>query len=127
MQLLPLVVKDMRAQFPDARAFGATMHYWCDAHARFSKKRERARAIAKEQEQEHAATLERTRESEQRAFLQRRWDSLSPEQRSVIRDRVRGKCSNTVRQFLDQKKFADPLVMLACLEQLAESQSPPQS
>ncbi len=118
---LPLVIKDMKTRFPDARAFGATMLYWNDAFTKQSRQRFHSEHAVQEQQLEDSVTQERQRETERRQELRARWDLLSESERSAIRNRVHDKCSTTVRQFLDQKKFNDPLVMLACLNELAAS------
>jgi hypothetical protein len=116
--VLPLVVKEMKHRFPEAKAFGATMRYWGDAHKTYRKRQEHAAMRAREHEQEQQTVKKNEHEAQRRERLRQRWDSLSETGREQIRLRVRSKCSRTVCQFLDQKKHDDPLVMLACLEYL---------
>lgn len=118
IEILPLVVNEMKHRFPDARAFGATMLYWSDAHSRYTKKQQHAKITARQQEQESSASDDRERDTARREQLRKQWDALSHNEQSVVRDRVRQSCSVTVRTFLDQKKFTDPLVMMACLNEL---------
>ncbi|MCM2374699.1 replication initiator protein A [Rhodopirellula sp. ICT_H3.1] len=114
--VLPLVVKEMKHLFPEAKAFGATMRYWGDAHKTYRKRQEQAKQRACEHEENLQASKKNEYEVRRRETLRQRWESLSESRREQIRVRVRSNCSGTVRQFLDQKKYKDPLVMLACLE-----------
>lgn len=120
-EALPLVIKDMKARFPDARAFGATLLYWNDAIAKLAKRQKQSAVSEREQQAKVTENADRCRDQEHRRVLRDRWDGLSEDDRQAIRSQVRETCSATVRQFLDQRKFNDPLVMLACLNHLETS------
>ncbi len=117
--LLQMVIKDMKVRFADARAFGATMLYWNDAHTKLKRQEASRQSIAVQDQHEAVVSAEKQEATRRRQMLRQHWSTLTEEHQNAIRGRVRSRCSSTVRQFIDQKRFDDPLVMLACLDLLA--------
>lgn len=118
-QLLPQVLKLMRRAFPEARAFGATLLYWPEAERKRQKSTRHSRAencAAAEQESQDTKTSELSR---QRQKLLDQWNNLPAVDQNSIRTTVHSQACQTVKRFLDEGRFDDSLVMLACLDELA--------
>lgn len=122
-QILPIVIKAMRVQFPEARAFGATMVYWSDAAQQWKKRQQRAQQVTKQKLQEQQEDRHRQRKRQHQDKYRTQWDQLSETDQDEIRQAVTQTCSRTVRQFIEQGKYGDPLVMMACLAELAKRDS----
>lgn len=121
MELLPVLIKTMKQQFPEARAFGAANNYWHDAdktlrRRQASETHAKGAPVNSEQDQQtlrqEQARLEARRE---------RWNRLSEDQQRAIQDRVAKVSSQTVQRFIAQGKFRDPLVERACLDEMEKS------
>ena len=115
-ELLPKVVKLMKKHFPDARAFGATGNYWNDA-----EKASRRRQTAMPESQRRTEMEDQQRASdraERRRKLRDKWSHLSDQQQNRIREKVATTSDPTVRRFIAQGKFDDPLVEWACFAEM---------
>lgn len=119
-QMLPLVIKAMRLQFPTARAFGATMLYWNDAHQKWSRSQQQAHQSKRQGNQEKQEELDRRRRKEHQNKYRTQWNGITEKERDEIRQTVMQTCSKTVRQFIEQGKYENTLVMIACLAELAK-------
>lgn len=116
--LLPLVVSLMREQFPDARAFGATMLYWPEAKAKHERREQQQsrQAAATAQARDEQAQLKA--QAKRREQLRAEWERLPATRQHEIRGAVKKSAGKTVREFLSQGRFDDPLVLLACFEEM---------
>lgn len=118
-ELLAVVVKIMRQQFPDAQNFGATRTYWARAAAtRMKKSVSRAdqekTALVNQQEQR-----DRSAKQEQKEQLRRVWRELGHDEQQRITAVVRSEADNEyVRRAIDRGNLTDPLVELACLKHI---------
>lgn len=119
-QMLPLVIKAMRLQFPTARAFGATMLYWNDVHQKWNRSQHQTQQLKVQDDQEQQKELDRQHQKEHQNKYRVQWDQLTERERDDIRQAVAQTSSHTVKQFLEQKKYEDSLVMIACLAELAK-------
>jgi len=113
----------MRAEFPDARSFGATKHFWSDAASAQKKQLKRAKREAETQNREDKTKLLFDTDSKRRLALRSQWDALADPEKQSIRDHVSKKASDTVRQFIAQGKYDDPLVMLSCLDEMSRNKT----
>ena len=118
-ELLVQVVKLMRQQFPEARAFGATNLYWSDAEARHRKQEVHRKREVKAATHEEHQEQRRAQEAHRREQLKAHWQLLSSAQQQEIREYVARTAAATVRQFIKKGKYDDPLVQLACLDELS--------
>ncbi|MCA9069980.1 MAG: replication initiator protein A [Planctomycetaceae bacterium] len=126
-RLLPVVIKTMRTEFPDARSFGATMHFWATAAADQAKNQTMAQKESEEKKREEKSQRLRERDEKNRQMLREQWRSLPESQKTSIRAAVSKTASNTVREFLSHGKFDDPLVVLACFEEMKRRRETPSS
>jgi hypothetical protein len=120
-ELLPVLVKIMKQQFPDARAFGAANNYWHDADK--SLKRRQAN-LQKEREPMVQREVEQANAKQEQARLEarrERWNRLTAEQQQAIRGRVAAVSSATVQRFIAHGKYRDPLVERACLDEMEQA------
>ncbi|HQZ65239.1 MAG TPA: hypothetical protein PLY87_09195 [Planctomycetaceae bacterium] len=130
---LPVVIRHMKRQFPEPRAFGATLLYWPDAVKSASKSSNRktptsseANAIDSAQssgadEREHRKLQAQTIRKQQ---LREQWNQLSAEEQQSIRAAVYGTADTFVQQRMDKHRDDDPLVELACLNELERQSNP---
>jgi len=123
----------MKRQFPEARAFGATLLYWPDAVKSASKSSNRGTSTSSEATAIDSAQSSAADEGEQRKLqaqtirkqqLREQWTQLSPEEQQSIRATVYDTANTFVQQRMDKRLYNDPLVELACLNEL-ERQSHP--
>ncbi|QDT40323.1 Replication initiator protein A [Gimesia alba] len=122
-QILPGVIKAMRVQFPEARAFGATMVYWNDVAQQWNQRQQREQQEKAQNIQEQQEERQRQQEKQHQDKYRTQWNQLPEADRDEIRQAVMQTCSRTVRQFIEQGKYDDPLVMMACLAELAKRDS----
>ncbi|NQV28306.1 MAG: replication initiator protein A [Rhodopirellula sp.] len=117
-ELLPLVIRRMKTDFPQARAFGATLHFWPEANSDYEKQQHRKQQEATSRKQEQAVEAEQAVESVKRTRLQQEWEALPEDQQQSLRQTAYERGSDTLRSFIDREKFDDPLVRLACYQEL---------
>jgi len=119
LELLPVVVKLLKEQFPEAQRFGATRTYWPQAVLRHEKQRTRQASAHRQAEAEQQQEESRSAEQARKQRLRSEWQELSAEKRQQIVAVVREQAdSEYVRRSIEQGKLDDPLVELACLTQL---------
>lgn len=122
-ELLPCLIRIMKQKFPEARAFGAANNYWHDADT-FLRRRIESQSKQEVAKQATRQVDEQRKERQQRLDQRRaKWSQLTAEKQQAIRDRVAERSSETVRRFLSQEKFQDPLVERACLEEMERQQA----
>ena len=124
---LPVVIRHMKRQFPEARAFGATLLYWPDAVKSASKSANRGTSTSSEATAIDSAPSSAADEGEQQKLraqtirkqqLREQWSQLSAEEQQSIRATVYGTANTFVQQRMDKHRYDDPLVELACLNEL---------
>ena len=122
-KLLPQVIRLMKSGFPTATSFGATKLFWHEA----TKKQ---KTIQTQKAQKHVSRESDATEQAQRKEQQRRkdelrtaWDKLNEQQQQDVRDAVLQNCDTFVRTRIQQRRFDDPLVQLACLNELERRRS----
>ena len=121
--LLTQVVKLLKRSFPEARAFGATILYWPEAESKLRKQEtNRTQQLESAADEEHQ-TLRLTEQACRREQLRTRWQALPTTEQQEIRETVALTSNATVRQFIRKGKYDDPLVQLACLDELARRQA----
>ncbi len=128
---LPVVFRQMKRHFPQARAFGASLLFWPEA-----VKAPKAAASSADvpSKPDSPAILESPSEAEKRHHqaerkrrLREQWKSLTTEQQTSIRATVYEHAETFVRLRIEQHRYNDPLVELACLDELErQSQKPTQ-
>ena len=117
-EMLPVLVKVMKQQFPEARAFGAANNYWHDADKAI-KRRQTSQQKEKEPLLQREAEQSKLKEEQARLEARRtRWNQLTQQQQDAIRNRVAEVSNQTVKRFISLGKFADPLVERACLNEM---------
>ena len=114
-ELMPLMIRQLKKSWPQAKTFGATMNYWHEAD-KTRKRQEKHKTASsflpaddKSKKSAEQARIERLREQ---------WSKLTESQRQLIRHRVSQASGPTIRRFLSEEKYNDPLVELACLDEL---------
>lgn len=112
----------MKTDFPQARAFGATLHFWPEANTDYEKRSQRKVQEKVSRQQEQLTEVKQTAESVRRSRLQQQWESLPEKQQQSLRQTAYERGSETLRSFIDRRKFDDPLVRLACCQELARTQ-----
>jgi hypothetical protein len=117
--LLPLVVKRLKEQWPEAKTFGAIAHYLSEVNEDYDRKQEIAEQRKQEQirEQAERQTQEQKR-TEQRQFLAQWrpvWEGLSDEDRDRIRQGIRRQWPHIVRVPEMYNRY--------CIEQLARERA----
>ena|GEM_PF-2133899 len=124
---LPVVIRHMKRQFPEARAFGATLLYWPDAVKTASKSSSRGTSTSSEATAIDSAKSSGADEGEEQKLraqtirkqqLREQWTQLSAEEQQSIRATVYGTANTFVQQRMDKHRYDDPLVELACLNEL---------
>lgn len=121
MGLLPVLIKVMKQQFPEARAFGAANNYWHDADKAL-RRRQASETQSKEAPMNSEQDQRTLRQQQARLEARRqRWNRLSEDEHQAIRNRVATAGSQTVHRFISQGKFSDPLVERACLDEMEKS------
>ena len=116
-KLLKSTISLMRSGFPDARAFGATMHFWREAATKCRK-----RAVPRDAGEDDASS---ERERIERWRVRReRWKAIPDDERRRIAKALSRQSVGTLKRQLDDEKFDDPLVIGACLAYLDENPSP---
>lgn len=126
-KLLPFVIKTMKTEFPDARSFGATMHFWVDAAKTAEKKKAVVRKETAEKKRERESEQRLETSEKERQVQREQWDNLPESEKESIRNAVSQNASRTVRQFLEQKKYDDFLVMLECFNEMKRRSKCPSS
>ena len=117
-ELLPRVIRRMKSDFPQARAFGATLHFWPEANTDYAKLLHRKEQEAESRQQQQTIDAEHAAETTKRDRLQREWEALTEDQQQRLRQAAYERGSDTLRSFIDRQKFDDPLVRLACYQEL---------
>ena len=118
--LLPIVVKMMKKDFPNAYAFGATKNFWPMADEQSNRKAKRL-AQAAQQSEEQSREEERVKAQKAKLNAQREeWNQLPDSRQSEIRQRIMDSSSTSeaLKGLIRRGKFADPMVLLACLAEL---------
>ena len=119
---LPAVFRQMRRHFPQARAFGVSLLFWSEAvetpkaastSAGVSSKSDAPSVLESSSEAE-----KRHQQAERKKRLREQWRSLASQQRIAIRDTVYNQAEAFVRLRIEQYRYNDPLVELACLDEL---------
>ncbi len=121
--LLPHLIKTMKRQFPEARAFGAANNYWHDA-VKLHQKQNQSTA-RNDRFLDKTLDIDAKKEADRKRFetLRLKWESLSEVDRECIREKVSLRCSETVARFIEQKRHQDPLVIRACFDEMSRSMS----
>ena len=119
-ELLPLVIRQLRKTWPDARVFGATMNFWHEAE-RMRQKREAETSIKPVEPTE--AESQKQAKQERIDLLRNQWAAMTEPQKEIVRTRVSKSSSQTVQRFIRENRYDDPLVELACLDEI-ESNPP---
>ena len=114
-ELLPLMIRQLKKGWPEAKLFGATMNYWHDAD-KAKQRKEKSAAVTSFLPTEDAT--EKSAEQARIDRLREQWSKLTESQKQIIRHRLSQTGEATVRRFLSQEKYTDPLVELACLDEL---------
>jgi hypothetical protein len=114
-ELLPKVAKTLKRHFPEARAFGASMIYWDEVMSKSQHAEQQTiDARSPESDCEKHQDIQQPRRNQ----LRREWQSLSEGERNNIVDAVAASGSDTVSRFISHGKLGDPLVEIACLQEL---------
>jgi hypothetical protein len=99
--LLPLAVKRIRNQWPDAKTFGALVKYLPEVNTEYER---RQRIVSREkdvhlQEQTDQDRREQERSTQQQVINRVRpaWQTLSPAEREVIEQHIREKWPHIAR------------------------------
>ncbi len=97
--LMPAVVKNLKAAFPNAKTFGATRRYFAAAHADLERQhRAEERQLA--EAQARATAVERTAAEEKRLTeLNLLWQALPEDEREGIRQTVIANQPKSLRKF----------------------------
>jgi len=123
LELLPRVIRRMKTDFPQARAFGATLHFWPEASKEHERRQHRSARETTAQQAEREAEQKKAQESSHRHQLQQAWDALPPDDQQRLLHTAYQRGSETLKRFIDQGRLDDPLVRLACCHELERSQS----
>lgn len=118
--LLKAVIKMMNADFPEARAFGATMRFWSVAEKKLQREVTRTH---KEEIERTGVSNDETRlaaERKRRERLQAEWNQLDEATQKEVLNSVRQKAVPAVSRLMEEKGLEDPLVMIHCLNELED-------
>lgn len=121
--LLKIVIRLMKVDFPDARAFGATMHFWSLADKKLNRETSR---VLKEKTEQSESSDDETRLSAERKRRERlltEWNQLDEKAQQNIQHSVRQNAAPAVSRLLEDKGLDDPLVLIHCLNELEQHQS----
>ncbi|MDB4614257.1 replication initiator protein A [bacterium] len=114
IELLPQLVKLMRQGFTDARWFGSTRAFWPQVilkqQSQAAIKQKAAEAVQQEQIGNQSVADQKKRKQQLREL----WSQLPESEHDDIRAEVKESADSTVRRYLSERKFNDPLVELAC-------------
>ena len=117
-KMLPLVVKEMKRHFPDARAFGATLRFWPDA-AKKLKRIDRQPVTAEiTVDSKPADDVVNQEKAARRQRLRTAWQQLSETEQKAILKTVEANANAFVKSRFEQHGFDDTLVELACFDEL---------
>lgn len=118
--LLPIVVKAMKKSFPDAHSFGATTNFWPVANDQLVRQDKRTAEASERQEQQKREEERAKAQKAKIASQRKRFSELPDAQQAAIRARILKSplSGETLKSFIRQGKYDDPLVMLACLAEL---------
>lgn len=117
-EMLPLVVKDMRTNFADARAFGATMNFWPIVANKLQRKQQQIVAVKENEIDRQNERRQAEQQNLRKENLRKQFSALPDTERDSIRAAVAEAATPFVRARIEQQRFDDPLVELACLDEL---------
>lgn len=96
------------------------MFYWSEIAKKWNRSRQQTQQLKIQDDQEQQEEIDRQRQNTHQNKYRAQWNQLSEKERDEIRQTVSQISSHTVKQFLEKKKYEDPLVMMACLAELAK-------
>ena len=117
-KMLPLVVKEMKRHFPDARAFGATLRFWSDAAKKLKRIDRRQTTGAVTVDSKPADDVVNQEKVARRQRLRTAWQQLSETEQKAILRTVEANANAFVKSRIEQHGFDDTLVELACFDEL---------
>ena len=117
-EMLPLVIRQMKKLFPNARLFGAAATYWRDAEQILQRRNRPQSFNAQTSNEQSSEDADREKDRLRWQRLRQKWQELDDGERASILDHIAKTADNTVRKFIAEGKQETLLVELACLNEL---------